>query len=59
MADNKLIFYIRSHAFTNCDCGKEIGLAQRTFGSKKYDGSCICGKEWELLNGKIKSKDKK
>lgn len=52
--DNKVIMYINSHAFTTCDCGKEIVLSKAFYGQSVYKGSCSCGKKMELLNDKFR-----
>ena len=50
----KMIMYVYSDAFTKCDCGKDIMLSKKSYDSNKYTGSCECGKQMELLNGKFK-----
>lgn len=42
------VVYIHSHAFTKCECGKEMGLVQRSYGVSTYTGSCDCGLHWKL-----------
>ncbi len=54
-SNTKTITYVYSDAFTTCDCGEDLMLSQRVYGNATYKGSCSCGREWELLNGKIRS----
>lgn len=54
--NQQMIMYMYSDAFLKCDCGKDMMLSRRSYGSSKYTGSCLCGKEWELLNGKYRIK---
>lgn len=46
------IAYIRSDAFTKCECGKDIGL--HNFSGKEYTGGCICGNTYSLIDNKIR-----
>jgi len=45
------ILYIRSDAFTTCDCGKEFAL--HNFSGNVYSGSCLCGKKYKLIDNKL------
>lgn len=49
------VTYSGSIAFTTCDCGENIVLANKTFGTPmKYTGKCDeCQSKYLLVNGKI------
>lgn len=55
--DLRTVIYRFSHAFTICDCGKDLVLAQHFYGDSKYTGSCCtCNKNFILLNNKLTTK---
>ena len=55
--DLRTVIYRFSHAFTTCDCGKDLVLAQHFFGDPKYTGGCgSCNKNFILLNNKLTTK---
>lgn len=55
--DLRMVIYHFSHAFTACDCGKDLVLAQHFFGDPRYIGSCgSCKKNFILLNNKLTTK---
>ena len=47
------ITYMYSLAFFTCDCGKEV--VSHTLNNSLYKGDCVCGLNWEIKNGMIKS----
>lgn len=49
------VIYIKSDAFTKCECGKEIGL--HNFIGNEYTGGCACGKKYSLIDNKIRRTD--
>lgn len=51
----KVVMYVYADAYFTCDCGcKHTKLTQHIFGNQTYTGQCVCGKKYELLNGKFK-----
>jgi hypothetical protein len=56
--DLRTVIYHFSLAFTTCDCGKDLVLAQYVYGVYKYEGSCgSCNKNFILLNNKLTTKN--
>jgi hypothetical protein len=47
------VTYFYSLAFSSCFCGKPITLAQSVFSDPTYKGSCGCGLNIKLRDGKI------
>lgn len=59
ITDFRTVIYRFSLAFTTCDCGKDIVLAQYVYGISRYEGSCgSCQKNYVLLNNKLNHKIK-
>ncbi len=48
--NHRTVIYMYSNAFTTCDCGNELVLAQTIVGDPVYRGNCECGKRFELFN---------
>ncbi len=44
------VMYMYSHALTKCECGKDLILAQQSYGNSTYSGKCECGIDWRLKN---------
>ncbi len=55
--DLRTVVYRFSHAFTSCDCGKDLVLAQHYYSDPRYMGSCgSCNKNFVLRNNKLTTK---
>ena len=53
---NVFVTYMHSLAFTECENGHNLTLAQSRPGSRMYTGNCSeCKVDYELLNNKIRS----
>lgn len=51
--EQREVTYMHGNAFTDCDCGKELFMAQTVYNDPSYTGICDCGKKFKLLNNKI------
>lgn len=52
LRQRKTVEYVYNHAFMTCDCGRELIMQQRSFGSSTYEGECQkCGKIFRLRQG--------
>ena len=50
----RLVMYLHSHAFTKCDCGKDLVMYKSLYGDATYKGKCECGKTMILRNGRMR-----
>lgn len=54
IVSKQMIMYVYSDAFTTCDCGGNLKLSVRRYGSDLYEGSCPdCKKKYEMFLNKI------
>lgn len=50
----KVITYVYADAYTSYDCGNDLKLTVKRYGSDIYEGGCIaCGKKFEMFLNKI------
>lgn len=47
------VMYIHSLAFTTCDCGEPLTMAQAIYADPTYKGECKCGKVMKLRNNRM------
>ena len=50
---SRQVMYLHSLAFTTCDCGESLTMAQTIYVDPTYKGECKCGKVMKLRNGKF------
>lgn len=50
---SRQVMYMHSLAFTTCDCGEPLTMAQTIYADQTYKGECRCGKVMKLRNGKF------
>ena len=50
---SRQVMYFHSLAFTTCDCGQPLTMAQTIYADPTYKGECKCGKVMKLRNGRM------
>ena len=50
---SRQVMYLHSLAFTTCDCGEPLTMAQTIYADPTYKGECKCGKIMKLRNGRM------